>query len=1099
MKMAADQSQFEQLIASLLSSENEIRTQGETTYDDIPVATKVPYLLTSIRNASASEEVRQMAAVLLRRLFSSEFEDFFPKLSPEEKTQFQEQLLLTIQQETNSGLRKKICDATAEVARNLIDDEGNNSWPEFLKFLFDCANSSVPGLQESSLQMFGAVPGIFGNQQPMYLDVIKQMLQRSLQESNDVKVRFAAMKAMTSFLLVHDKEPAIQTRFTDLLPSLIQGIGESICQLEDDALMKCLVDLAENVPNYLRSQILNIFKLLLKVLEGENIPTGWKHLAIEVFVTLSETAPAMVRKHGSKFIPQFITYSVNMMVDIEDDEQWAESDEITEDDSDSNAVVGESALDRMACGLGGKTVLHQLIAQVSPMLSAPEWQRRHAALMAISSVGEGCHKQMEPLLPQIMDGVLNFLQDPHPRVRYAACNAIGQMSSDFAPIFQKKFHDKIVPGLLMVMDDNNHPRVQAHGGAALVNFCEDCPKTILSSYLENIICRLETILRAKLDELVTKGTKLVLEQIVTTIASVADTSEEKFTNYYDRFIPCLKYIIQNANLPELRLLRGKTIECVSLIGLAVGPDKFMPDANDIMDLLLKAQNSAEGGLAEDDPQVSYMISAWARICKVLGKRFEQYLPLVMDPVMKTASLKPEVAILDVDDMQTVEGDEEWQFVSLGEQQNFGIRTAGLEDKATACQMLVCYARELKEGFAGYTEDVVKLMVPMLKFYFHDGVRSAAAESLPYLLECAQIKGPNYVTDMWNYICPELIKAIDSEPESDVLCEHLNSMAKCIELMGKGSLMEEHMGELIKILERQLTEHFTKADERQEKRKGEDYDDVVEEALLNEDDDDVYILSKVSDVVHSLFATYKSTFFVYFDTLLPLFVKLLEPGRSWSDHQWAICVFDDVIEHGGPECVKYQEYFLPHMMSHIKNESPEVRQAICYGWGVLGQFGGELFAGVCSEAIPCLVELINAPESRNFENINSTENAIAAVTKILKFNSSRVNVDEVLPHWLTWFPVFQDEDEAPHVYDYLCDLIERNNPHVLGSNNSNLPAILLIITEAFMKEAVDHETPVLDRMIGIVRQIQSNPEVFQACLVRLSPDQQQTLHTYLSKH
>ena len=54
------------------------------------------------------------------------------------------------------------------------------------------------------------------------------------------------------------------------------------------------------------------------------------------------------------------------------------------------------------------------------------------------------------------------------------------------------------------------------------------------------------------------------------------------------------------------------------------------------------------------------------------------------------------------------------------QQSFGIRTAGLEEKATACQMLMCYARELKEGFAAYTEDVVKIMVSHLKFYFHDG-------------------------------------------------------------------------------------------------------------------------------------------------------------------------------------------------------------------------------------------------------------------------------------------------------------------------------------------------------------------------------------------
>ena len=35
-------------------------------------------------------------------------------------------------------------------------------------------------------------------------------------------------------------------------------------------------------------------------------------------------------------------------------------------------------------------------------------------------------------------------------------------------------------------------------------------------------------------------------------------------------------------------------------------------------------------------------------------------------------------------------------------------------------MLVCYARELKEGFAEYAEQVVKIMVTHLKFYFHDG-------------------------------------------------------------------------------------------------------------------------------------------------------------------------------------------------------------------------------------------------------------------------------------------------------------------------------------------------------------------------------------------
>jgi hypothetical protein len=113
-------------------------------------------------------------------------------------------------------------------------------------------------------------------------------------------------------------------------------------------------------------------------------------------------------------------------------------------------------------------------------------------------------------------------------------------------------------------------------------------------------------------------------------------------------------------------------------GLAVGRDKFVKDAGEVMDLLLRTQ-VGENGMAEDDPQLSFMISAWARICKILGPDFEPYLPMVMGPVMKTAGMKPEVTVVDQDDMEAVNGatdNDDWQFVSLGDQQNFGIKTSG---------------------------------------------------------------------------------------------------------------------------------------------------------------------------------------------------------------------------------------------------------------------------------------------------------------------------------------------------------------------------------------------------------------------------------------
>jgi len=47
----------------------------------------------------------------------------------------------------------------------------------------------------------------------------------------------------------------------------------------------------------------------------------------------------------------------------------------------------------------------------------------------------------------------------------------------------------------------------------------------------------------------------------------------------------------------------------------------------------------------------------------------------------------------------------------------------------------------------------------------------------------------------------------------------------------------------------------------------------------QDDEDVYILSKVSDVMHALFSSHKEAILPFFDQLLPLFVKLLVGGAS----------------------------------------------------------------------------------------------------------------------------------------------------------------------------------------------------------------------------
>ncbi|KAK1802776.1 hypothetical protein P4O66_021316, partial [Electrophorus voltai] len=1031
----AEQQQFYLLLGNLMNPDNSVRKQAEETYDTIPGATKITFLLQAIRDASAAEEVRQMAAVLLRRLLSSSFEEVYPGLTLDIQTAIKTELLACIQLDGSSSIRKKVCDVAAELARNLLDDNGNNQWPEILKFLFESVNSQNVALREAALHIFWNFPGIFGNQQQHYMDVIKRMLVQCMQDQENPQIQTLAARATASFILSNESNMALLKHFSDLLPGILQAVNES-CYQGDDSVLKSLVEIADTAPKYLRPNLEAALQLCLKLCGDTNLTNMQRQLALEVIVTLSETAAAMLRKHTA-IVAQSVPQMLSMMVDLEEDDEWAMADELEDDDFDSNAVAGESALDRIACGLGGKMVLPMIKQHIMQMLQNPDWRYRHAGLMALSAIGEGCHQQMESILNEIVSFVLLFCQDPHPRVRYAACNAIGQMATDFAPTFQKKFHDKVISALLQTMEDQSNPRVQAHAAAALINFTEDCPKALLIPYLDSLVQHLHVIMVAKLQELIQKGTKLVLEQVVTSIASVADTAEEKFVPYYDLFMPSLKHIVENAVQKELRLLRGKTIECISLIGLAVGKEKFMPDASAVMQLLLKTQTDFND-LEDDDPQISYMISAWARMCKILGKEFQQYLPVVMGPLMKTASIKPEVALLDTQDMENMSEDDGWEFVNLGDQQSFGIKTAGLEEKATACQMLVCYAKELKEGFVEYTEQVVKLMVPLLKFYFHDDILY-----LPW----------------------------------------------CIELMGDGCLNNEHFEELGGILKGKLEEHFKNQELRQAKRQDEDYDE--------QDENDVYILTKVSDILHAVFSSHKEKVLPWFEQLLQLIVNLICPHRPWADRQWGLCIFDDVIEHCSPSSFKYAEYFLRPMMQSLCDTSPEVRQAAAYGIGVMAQFGGESYRPFCTEAIPLLIGVIQAADSRAKENVNATENCISAVGKVMRYRPECVIVNEILPHWVSWLPLNEDKEEAVHTFNYLCDLIESNNPVVLGPDNANLPKIFLIIAEGFANESIKGDDDCSKRLANVIRQVQVSGGLWTQCVSALNETHQKAIQDLLN--
>lgn len=75
-------------------------------------------------------------------------------------------------------------------------------------------------------------------------------------------------------------------------------------------------------------------------------------------------------------------------------------------------------------------------------------------------------------------------------------------------------------------------------------------RTIITVYLPQIMERMEHVLDLTYKQLVESRKKLVLEQVITSIASVADAAQDHFVQFYERLMPPLKFILQASSWSE---------------------------------------------------------------------------------------------------------------------------------------------------------------------------------------------------------------------------------------------------------------------------------------------------------------------------------------------------------------------------------------------------------------------------------------------------------------------------------------------------------------------------------------------------------------------
>ncbi|KAK9911383.1 hypothetical protein M0R45_035299 [Rubus argutus] len=837
------------LISHLISSSssNEQRSQAEIVFnickqtDPDSLSLKLAHLLQS------NKETRVVSAVLLRKQLLTR--DLWPRLSPNTQSTLKFTLLSCIQLEDNTkSISKNLCSAISELASRILPDNG---WPELLPFLFKFVSSnSPPKLQESSFWMFAQLSSYLVPRIEEFHTVILYCLSSRLR-SDDVKI--AAFNAVINFIgcLTSFEYKGM---FKDVLIAMTRTLIDTLNYKGNEGMVqeaiKLFIELAATEPRLLTKQI--VLTMLQIAGAIEVLKQGTRHLAVECLMTLAEARdPALwIMRNSREFIIALFPILMRMVSDINDDPLWHKAE--TDDDDvgvSGDYSVGQECLHRLAIALGGKTIVPVALENLTAHLATPEWQKHHAALIALAQIAEGCSEVMIEKLEQVVTMVLNSFQHSHMRVRWSAINAIGQLSTDLGPDLQVQYHQRVLPALVATMQETyvlHNPHVLARAASAVHKFSENCTRDILTPYLDGLVSQLIVLVQC--------GIQMVQVATLTAVASVVVSCQEHFQKYYDDIIVNLRVVLMNATFTPDDLLWTKSLECIRLVGMAVGKEKFRDEAKKVMEVLKYIQRPQ---MEADDPTTSCMLQACADLCKCLGQDFLPYISVAIPPLLQFAQLKPDETITSANDNSDIDesDDESMDTITLGDKR-IRIKTSVLEEKAKACNMLCCYADELKEGFFQYIDQVAPTLVPLIS-YIHEKVRKSAVSAMLKILLSAklaidkgQAQGCNeiYLKQLSDYIVPALVEALPKECDSEIRSNILEAINECKQIFG--SLLDESHFKSIKDIKQAITPSSSKKREREftpcssRKREraartgAEDFDDEDREVIKEENFDQV---------------------------------------------------------------------------------------------------------------------------------------------------------------------------------------------------------------------------------------------------------------------
>jgi hypothetical protein len=543
------------------------------------------------------------------------------------KSGLKSEILGILSSEPERTVRNGIVGVAASLAK-LECNSGGTSWPELFQFIAAAAaaDSQQVEARELAFWLLQEMTDTIGMHLKDQFQPIAGLFSNALVPNEDHKVQKAATKALGQILSFLADEPEVEV-FAGLIPAILQVAAQ---QRNDEELLSTvldvLYDLAYSPSQAVAVHLVPMVQFGLECIKFRDLEMGVRDSAALVIATLAEAKPKTFGKEEA-LLAQVLEVLFELIENspdsaagalFESNPSWRQDledgndDDFDPDDLDSptETSMAQGTLDMLACEIPKKYIFSPAVTRCIQRLSSPQANKRKAGIAGLGVIAEGCAEPLREHLGEVMPHVLQASRDADPQVRECACFCLGQISEHCQPEVLG-YSEQILPIVFALLDDQS-VAVQATSCYVLEMFCERLEPEAVRPLLDSLVKKLAAMLEST-------NKRSVQEMAVAALAATAVAAEEEFTPYVGGVATLMTKCM---TLTEERLfsLRGRALECMGHMAIAVGRETFRPYFQATMECACE-------GLTRDSTDLhEFAYAVFANLAKVMKEEFAPALP-----------------------------------------------------------------------------------------------------------------------------------------------------------------------------------------------------------------------------------------------------------------------------------------------------------------------------------------------------------------------------------------------------------------------------------------------------------------------------------------